>query len=127
MAKRKRGNGHGTLFKRSVGGFWIASWYDHTGMRCGRSTRTTDRRAAERILVKHVADTALKHERVIDPQMAAIADESARSIESHLADFETKMKAGGRKIKTVRATAQVFAPLPNPQAGRPWPTSQPIR
>ena len=43
--------------------------------------------AAQRILTRHVADAALRREGVIDPHLDAIAEESQRSIESHLTDF----------------------------------------
>jgi hypothetical protein len=66
MAKRKRGNSMGSLFQRGRRGAWLAAWFDHTGRRCVRSTRTTDRAAAERILSKFVADVALRREGVVD-------------------------------------------------------------
>ena len=56
--KRRRGNGQGTLYKNQGRGCWIASWYDHTGKRRTKSTRITDKRTAERILAKYVADVA---------------------------------------------------------------------
>ncbi len=42
----RRGNGQGTLFKRSDRGSWIAAWYDHNGKRLERSTRTTEKAAS---------------------------------------------------------------------------------
>lgn len=55
MATKRRGNGQGTLFKRTDRGLWIARWYDHDGRRQERSTRTTDKGAAARILRKRVS------------------------------------------------------------------------
>ena len=103
MAKR-RSNGTGTLFKRTEGGPWIASWFDHTGKRRERSARTTDRAAAERILAKRVADSALRRDGVVDASLDEIAQQSQRTIESHLNDFEARMKAAGRSGKHVRST-----------------------
>lgn len=66
MAKRRRGNGSGSLFKRRGIGPWVMSYHDHTGKRVQRSTGTTDKAAAQRILSKHLTDTALRHEGVVD-------------------------------------------------------------
>ena len=80
MAKR-RSNGTGTLFKRTEGGPWLASWFDHTGKRLERSTRTTDRAAAERILTRRVADAALRRDGVVDAALDEITQQSRRSID----------------------------------------------
>ncbi len=53
--KRQRGNRQGSLYQRNNRGCWIAAWFDHDGKRRERSTRTTDKAAAERILRKRVA------------------------------------------------------------------------
>lgn len=50
MSKQKRGNGSGSIFQRAKGGPWYASWYDGRGKRVSRSTRTTSRTDAERIM-----------------------------------------------------------------------------
>ena len=60
--KRRRGNGQGTLYRRTDHGPWLAAWYDHNDKRVERSTRTTDKAAAERILAKRVTDVALLDE-----------------------------------------------------------------
>jgi hypothetical protein len=41
-----------SLFKRKGDRAWIISWFDGQGRRRERSSRTTDRRAAERIAAK---------------------------------------------------------------------------
>ncbi len=50
MARKRRSHRQGTLFKRHGRGAWVAQWHDHAGKRMFRSTGTTDRAAAERIL-----------------------------------------------------------------------------
>ena len=85
--KRKRGNGSGTLFKRKGRGPWIAAWYDHTGRRCERSTRTTDRAAAERILAKRVTDVALRRDGVVDARSDQLADAERRPMSDHVAQY----------------------------------------
>lgn len=87
MARTRRGNGQGTLFRRQEHGSWIASWFDHDGKRRERSTRTTDKRAAERILAKYVADAALRREGVIDPQEDRIASEGRKPLSLHIEDY----------------------------------------
>ena len=86
MAKR-RSKGSGSIFKRDVGGPWHLSYYDHTGKRRTCSTRTTDRRAAERILSKHVANTALMREGVIDPRQGRFSDEDRRPLAEHIQSY----------------------------------------
>ena len=86
MAKR-RGNGQGTLFKRDGHGPWIARWFDHDGKRQERSTRTTDKAAAERILAKRVTDTALRLDGVIDARQDRYAIEGRRPLTDHVADY----------------------------------------
>ena len=104
MATKRRSSGQGTLFKRAERGPWRAAWYNHSGKRIERSTKTTDKRVAERILAKYVADAALRREKVIDPQLDAICDQSQRSIESHLVDYEAKIKTANRKPKHIAST-----------------------
>jgi len=102
--KPQRSRGQGTLFKRVKGGPWIASWFEHNGDRPERSTHTTDKRTAEQILARHVADAALRKAGVIDPAAESVVLQSKRSIEEHLADFEAKMKADGRTRKHIAGT-----------------------
>lgn len=84
MVRRLRSKGTGTLYKREGRGSWIASWFDHDGVRRERSTRTTDRAAAERILTKHTADAALRREGVIDPNLDRCAIEGRRPLAEHI-------------------------------------------
>ena len=87
MMAKKRSHGHGTIFKRNGRGSWIISWYDHSGRRRERSTRTTDHAAAERILTKHVADSALRREGVIDATKDRFAVEERKRLRDHVADY----------------------------------------
>jgi len=101
MGKRRRGNGQGTLFKRCQGGAWIASWYDHTGRRRTQSTRTTDRRAAERILAKHVSEAALRHEGVVDALQDRFASEDRKPLAEHVADYLGHCEHVGQAAKHI--------------------------
>jgi len=98
---RHRSKGQGTLFKRDGHGPWIASWYDHSGKRREASTRTTDRAAAERILSKHVADTALRRDGVIDARSDGYSAADRKSIANHLIDWRDSLLAKGVTARQV--------------------------
>ena len=102
--KSRRGNGSGSLYRRKPGGPWIAEFADHTGRRRQRSTRTTDKRAAERILRQLVADVALRVEGVIDPRADALAEADRMDLSKHADDFKKDLQARGNTPQHVRET-----------------------
>jgi len=109
MSRRRRGRGQGTLYKRDRQGTWIASWFDHTGKRKERSTRTTDKAAAERILAKRVADAALRREGVVDAAGDRFLGAERIALPDHLANWTESLTNNGRTKKhtttvTVRAS-----------------------
>ncbi len=102
MKRRKqRGRGAGTLYKRKPSGPWIARWFDHTGRRRERSTQTTDRTAAERILAKHLANVALRRDGVIDARADRHSQNNAIPLASHLEDWRASLTAKGVTPKQV--------------------------
>src|SRR4051794_36262257 len=78
---------------KNRGAYWYAAWTDHTGKRHTKCTKTTDKAAAERIANKLEADAALRREGVIDSTLEAIGQQSRRTIESQLVEYEAKMRA----------------------------------
>jgi len=97
-----------TIFKRGgrekrKGRYYIA-YFDHAGKRQVRSARTTDKATAERIAAKLEADAALRRDGVIDAQLDSICQQSKRTIESHLEDFQAKMVAANRSPKHIDRT-----------------------
>ena len=99
-----------TVFKRGgkkAKGYWYVQWYDHNGKRRTKCTQTTDKATAERIARKHEADAALRRDGVIDPTLDAISKESQRSIEAHLADYESKLRAANRTDKHITSTTAI--------------------
>ena len=104
MARRQRSKGAGSLFKRGGRGPWVASWYDHTGTRREKSTRTTDKRAAEQILAKIVAESALRVHGVIDPAQDRYRDQRGRPIGDHLEEFKTDLAGKGNTGKHATQT-----------------------
>jgi len=90
-----RPKGSGSLFKRTGRGAWIASWRDADGRRRERSTRTTDKAAAARILAKHVADAALRRAGVIDGRTERFRDEGRRPIADVAAEYVASCRRAG--------------------------------
>lgn len=102
MAKqRTRGNGSGSLFKRSPRGPWYASWYDATGERLERSMKTTDRAAAERILRARLADVALRREGVVSADADRLADAARLPLAEHIDASAAAVAASGATPKHV--------------------------
>ena len=90
-----------SVFKRGgkrAKGFWYASWFDHNGKRRTEYTRTTDKASAERIAQKKESDAALRRDGVIDQTLDAIGKES------HLIDFESKIRAANQSDDHVNRT-----------------------
>ena len=102
MARKRRSHRQGTLFKRHGRGVWVSQWYDHAGKRKFRSTGTTDRAAAERILAKNVADAALRREGVIDPRADCFAIADRRPLSEHVADWQAHLTAKDVTAKHVK-------------------------
>jgi integrase len=94
--RARRGTGSGSLFKRSAGGAWIASWFDYTGKRKERSTRTTDRAAAERILQKYIADVRLRVEGVIDIRQDRFAAAGRVDLTDHIEEYAAHCRRTGQ-------------------------------
>lgn len=107
-SNRIRSRGEGTLFQRHGRGPWIAAWHDHNGKRHQKSTGTTDKAAARRILAKAASDAALRKSGVIDARAEAVAVQSRRPIEQQVSDWEASLDAKGNSIKRARtATSRV--------------------
>jgi len=103
-----------TVYKDAgKGDSWYAAWRDHNGKRRTKCTFTTDKAAAKRIAAKFEADAALRRDGVIDARVESVNDHSRRSIESHLSDYEAKLKAakrtGGHVSKTLYCIRQAVA------------------
>ncbi len=84
---KRRSRGTGVLFKRDPRGPWIGRWTDATGRRRERSTRTTDKATAERVLAKRLSEAALCREGVIDPRAERFREERRRTAADVVADY----------------------------------------
>ncbi len=101
MARKRRTRGTGSLFRKTPTGPWIACHYDHAGKRREHSTRTTDRVAAERILQKRVAATALRVDLVIDPRDDRYSAENRKPLAVHVADYIAHCQRASHALRHV--------------------------
>jgi hypothetical protein len=83
----------GTLFKR--GEQWVAQFFDGAGDRRQVSTKTSDRRAAERILAKLEAEAALRREGVIDARADGFATGERTPLATHVENYLAHCQAAG--------------------------------
>lgn len=92
-----------TIFKRKGGASWIIQYFDASGRRREKSSRTTDKRAAERIASKLEADVALRREGVIDPRQDRYVEQERRPLAQHFADYLQHCVGKGLAAKTVES------------------------
>jgi len=93
-----------TVFKRNGKGNWIIQWFDHEGVRREKSSRMTDKRAAERLASKLVSDVMLRREGIIDPSADRLAEHCAQPLAEHLEEYLDDLRHRGcnpRHVKTV--------------------------
>jgi integrase len=107
-SKRQRPHGSGSLFKRAPRGPWIARWFDCNGKRVERSTRTTDRAAAERIIAKKVADVALRRDGVIDANKDRFAVEGRKPLTEHFVDYLDQFRRKSRSKDHVKEKVRIL-------------------
>lgn len=101
IKRTRRANLQGTLRLRGEagGGVWIAVYHDEHGRRVWRSTGTTDRALAERILAKRVADVALRREGIVDPREEALSLAGRQPVAQALGDYLAEVGARGRSAQ----------------------------
>ncbi len=106
--KAKRGNGTGTLSRDTDGGPWIARYYLADGTRRERSTRTTSKGDAERML-----KTWTEHERMVAEGLRApeggteLDRHLSATIASHLDAFTAAKQAEGRTAQYIAETVAI--------------------
>lgn len=91
-----------TVFKRNGKGPWIIQFFDHSGRRREKSSRTTDKRAADRIAAQIESGTALRREGVIDPRADRYAVENTRGLQEHVDAYVKHLENGRRSPLTIR-------------------------
>jgi len=101
-----------SVFKRNGKGNYIVEWNDHAGKRRTKSSRTTDKAAANRIAAKLDSEVALRREGIIDPAMDELTRQARRPIGEHLADYEARLKVKGT-TKHVKMTMSYLRAIIN--------------
>ena len=100
--KSRRGNRCGSLIKRTPRGAYIARWVGYDGKRRERSTNTTDRVVAERILSDLVSDEALRRRGILDPIAERIVEQGKRPFIQHVEDYLLSRKRSGLASQSLR-------------------------
>lgn len=90
-----------TMFKKHGEGPWVIKWIDAEGRRRERSSRTTCRRSAQRMMAKIVNEVALIREGVVDPQQQRLAREDVRPLTKHIECYIGHLELAGRSQRTV--------------------------
>ena len=92
-----------SVYRKEGGRNWFAAWTGPEGSRVVRSTRTTDKRLAERIASKWETEADARRSGLVDPRAEAIAEAEARDIREHLADFLRYLEGKGTSPGTIDA------------------------
>ena len=100
----------GTLFRRQGrGNTWYAQYVDHTGQRTTpKSTGTSDKATAKRVLAKWEGDAALRREGVIDAAAERLANQASRPIREHLKDFRASLTSAGKTRQHISHTSDII-------------------
>src|SRR5690242_13556358 len=96
-----------SVYKRNgkdAKGPYYASWRDANGQWRTKSTRTTDKGAAQLIANKFETDGALRREGVIDVRQERTAAEARRPLAQHVADYRVELESRQNTPKHVRMT-----------------------
>jgi integrase len=110
---RHRGNGRGSLIRRDPQGPWIARFFNHQGKRRELTTGTTDKQAAERMLVGWLNEVALRKRGLIDPAQEALIEQKRSPLDDQIDAFVRHLKTKGctpghtdRTEKYIRAAGE---------------------
>lgn len=76
-----------SVFRRNGTGPWLVEYFDQHGRRRQKSSRTTDRRVAERIAQKLEADVALRREGVVDARQDRFTEENKKPLAQHVREY----------------------------------------
>jgi len=103
MAMAKRANGEGSIFRRGKGKRYWISWKDENGVRQQRSSGTTDRRVAERLLREETERVHAIRKGLIDLRAEAMAEAGRGPIGDILNLFMAKLREAGRSERHTSA------------------------
>jgi integrase/recombinase XerD len=97
-----------SIFKKGGRGHWVVKYYDHLGRRREHSTKTTDRRAAERIGSELETQAALRREGVIDADLDDVAKARRLPLATHIDAFAKVLRAKGDSERHVKETVSLI-------------------
>ncbi len=97
-------------------GPWLIKYFNHVGKWVTTSSKTTDNAAAKRIAGKLEAEAALRRQGVIDPHIEELNREGQREVESHIDDFENRLRSARRSELHVLHTLRMLRRIAD-QAG----------
>lgn len=84
---KRSGNGAGSLTQDPKSGRYVALYFDANGRRRKRSTKTTNRRDAERMLAKWTEEVAHVRAGLVDADELRRRDERTRPLADHVRDY----------------------------------------
>jgi len=90
-----------SIFKRKGVGAWLIVFFDEQGRRREKSSRTTDRRAAERIAAKIEADVALRRSGVVDVRAERLAAANQQPLQKHVEAYLAHSEHAGQARRHV--------------------------
>ena len=84
-----------SVFRRNGNGPWLIHYFDEHGRRREKSSRTTDRRPAERIASTLEADVALRREGVVDARQDRLTEENRKPLAQHIREYVEHCRGRG--------------------------------
>ena len=84
-----------SVFRRNGTGPWLVEYFDQHGRRRQKSSRTTDKRTAERIAQKLEADVALRREGVVDARQDRFTEEGKKPLAQHVREYIQHCRSRG--------------------------------
>ena len=90
-----------SIYKRKGRKNWTIEWFDEHGRRRSKSSRTTDKRYAQRIANDIEADVALRRAGLIDARQEGLAKQGRRPVEVHVEDFLQSKRDARRKARSI--------------------------
>ena len=95
-----------TVFKRKGRSpFWKVQWFDASGVRREKSSRTTDKRRAQALADKLESDAMLRREGIIDIGLERLAKHRDIPLSKHVTEYLAELAGSGcnpRHVQTVK-------------------------
>lgn len=96
-----------SVFKKQGKGPWIIRWHDIEGRLNEKSSRTTDKRAADRIASEIERGLALRRDGVIDPKLDKFAQAGAKPLREHIDAYIVHLEYDHNPRSIADATAHM--------------------